>query len=206
MCSFCGLPASEVTWLISGPGIYICERCVQICVNSLAEKGFKVVVKGTQASIDIATLGVKPRFKKLQFSLRENHIFLAAPLSEPFSTIYADHIKPVCKQWGFQIERADELFGDQPIVEDIWEAINSSQIILADVTGRNPNVMYEIGIAHTVGRPVVIMTQSMDDVPFDLKHYRCIVYDFTPRGCATLEDKLGGSLRFIQGSQATAKP
>ena len=57
--------------------------------------------------------------------------------------------------------------------------------------------MYEIGMAHTVGRPVVIITQSVDDVPFDLKHYRCIIYEHTPRGCKALEDKLEGTLRFV---------
>ena len=202
MCSFCGKAAAEVIKLIAGPGVNICESCVQVCGSILVREGVRLKIKGIATEVDLDALGVKPRFKKLRFQIRENHCFLAAPISEPFTTIYADHVKPVAEALRLKIERADELFGDQPIVEDIWEAINSSQIILADVTGRNPNVMYEIGIAHTVGRPVVIMTQSMDDVPFDLKHYRCIVYDYTPRGCLALEERLKATLQFI----VTAEP
>ena len=59
--------------------------------------------------------------------------------------------------------------------------------------------MYEIGMAHTVGKPVVIITQSIEDVPFDLKQYRCIVYDYTPRGCQQLEEKIAGTLLFAKG-------
>jgi len=74
----------------------------------------------------------------------------------------------------------------------------SSEFILADVTGKNPNVMYEIGMAHTIGKPVIIITQQIDDVPFDLRHYRCIVYEYTPRGCKDLERKISGTLRFLK--------
>jgi nucleoside 2-deoxyribosyltransferase len=199
-CSFCGRPHTEVQKLIAGPDIYICERCTEVCVVIMLKEGVPIKVPGQVTQVDLQQLGVRPRFKKLRFEIRQNHVFLAAPFSEPFSTIYVDHIKPVCTRLGLRAERADEVFGDQPIIEDIWESINSSQVIIADVTGRNPNVMYEIGMAHTVGRPVVIITQSIQDVPFDLKHYRCIVYEHTPRGCKLLEEKLEGTLRFVASS------
>jgi len=80
-------------------------------------------------------------------------------------------VRPSLNKIGLNVERGDEIFGTQPIIEDIWESINSSEFIVADVTGKNPNVMYEIGMAHTVGKAVVIMTQNIDDVPFDLRHY-----------------------------------
>ena len=55
-------------------------------------------------------------------------------------------------------------------------------------------MFYETGIAHTVGKEVKLITQSMDDVPFDLKHLRCIVYEYTPRGMATLEQNLKSTI------------
>jgi hypothetical protein len=58
--------------------------------------------------------------------------------------------------------------------------------------------MYEIGMAHTVGKPVIIITQKIDDVPFDLKHHRCIIYEYTPRGCAKLEERLSATIRFLK--------
>ena len=62
------------------------------------------------------------------------------------------------------------------------------------MTDRNPNVFYETGVAHTVGKEVILITQSMNDVPFDLKHLRCIVYDYTPRGIQFLESNLKNTI------------
>jgi hypothetical protein len=64
-------------------------------------------------------------------------------------------------------------------------------------TGKNPNVFYEVGVAHTVGKEVILVTQSMDDVPFDLRHLRCIVYEYTPRGVRALEANLQNTIRGI---------
>jgi hypothetical protein len=138
----------------------------------------------------------------MRINKRENHCFYACPFCEPFTSIYSDHCRPAAENAGFTIERADEIFGTEPIIEDIWQGINAAEVVIADVTGRNANVMYEIGIAHTVGRPVVMLTQTVDDVPFDLKQYRCIIYQHTPRGCKELEEKLAGTLRFLKGKSA----
>lgn len=200
-CSFCSKSRNEVRYLVSGPDVYICDECAQITIEMLTEKGIKFNLPTTQPIIDIDLLGFKPRFNKLSFEQKHNHCFYLSPFREPFNTIYKDHIVPVVTTEDFTVERADDIFGTQPIIEDIWEAINSSSIILADVSTRNPNVMYEIGMAHTIGKPVVIITQDIEDIPFDLKHYRCIVYEYTPRGCKELENKLAGTLRFSKGSK-----
>lgn len=203
-CNFCGKSRDEVTHLIAGPDCYICEECTDLCGEILLSSNReylpetrKMLGKSGRGEVDLTALGVKPKFKKLRFQQKTDHIFYLCPFCEPFNSIYADHVKPVAVRKGFTIERADEIYGTQPIIEDIWEAINSAEVIIADVTGRNPNVMYEIGMAHTVGKPVVLMTQSMDDVPFDLKHHRCIVYAHTPRGCSALEEKVEGTLTFL---------
>jgi hypothetical protein len=204
-CSFCGKSQRDVRWLISGPSVYICDECVELCIDILEEKGVKL--REVQVSSDdvFKALEIKPRFQKLSFAVKPNHCFLLCPFKEPFDAVYNDHIAKAVRQEGFTIERADDIFGTDPIIEDIWEAINSATIVIADVTGRNPNVMYEIGMAHTVGKPVVIITQRIDDVPFDLKHYRCIVYEYTPRGCMSLEEKLAGTLRFLRQRNPVAK-
>lgn len=81
---------------------------------------------------------------------------------------------------GLRCERADDIYGISGIMQSVWESINRAQVIIADLTERNPNVFYELGIAHTLGKPVIMITQSMDYVPFDLRHLRCVVYDFKP--------------------------
>ena len=185
--------------LVAGPNVWICDECIDLCIDIVGPEILSNARPKHSAAVSLEELGVKPRFNKLRFTQRANHIFFLCPFCEPFNQIYSDHVRAVAKREGFSIDRADEIYGTQPIIEDIWESINSAEIIVADVTGRNPNVMYEIGMAHTVGKPVIIITQSMDDVPFDLKHHRCIVYAFTPRGCAELEEKLRATLAFVRG-------
>lgn len=62
-------------------------------------------------------------------------------------------------------------------MRDVWSGIGTARLVLVELTGRNANVLYELGLAHALGKPFVIITNSMDDVPFDLKDLRCIVYD-----------------------------
>ncbi len=98
----------------------------------------------------------------VKFEVRHNHCFHLCPFTFPFNDIYSDHVLRAAAAAGFTIERADEIFGVEPIIEDVWQSVGSAAVITADVTGRNPNVMYEIGIAHTLGKPVIVMTQAID--------------------------------------------
>ncbi len=73
--------------------------------------------------------------------------------------------------------KADDIYGTAPIIKDIWVSIWKARVVIADVTTRNPNVNYELGLCHALGVPTILITQSMDDVPFDYRHRRCILYD-----------------------------
>src|SRR5215467_11752121 len=59
----------------------------------------------------------------------------------------------------------------------IYNQINKADVLVADMTGRNANVFYEVGYAHALGKIVLLLTKNADDIPFDLKHYQHIVYD-----------------------------
>jgi nucleoside 2-deoxyribosyltransferase len=71
----------------------------------------------------------------------------------------------------------------------------SASLTVADCTGRNPNVFYEIGLAHALGKPVILITQNSEDIPFDVTHIRYIQYEFTPRGMERFEQKLIDAVR-----------
>jgi ClpX C4-type zinc finger len=205
-CSFCGKSQDEVKHLIAGPGVYICGDCVDISLSIIADLE---IAAGTSeayrpSEVDLEALGFKPPFKAIKVTPKPRHCFHLCPFSEPFDTIYRDHVSVAARNAGFTVDRADEIFGTGPIIEDIWRAIVSAAVIIADVTGRNPNVMYEIGMAHTVGKSVIILAQGIADVPFDLRHHRCILYTFTPRGCADLESKLTGTLKFLATAEVGA--
>ncbi len=133
-------------------------------------------------------------------------VFVLMPFAENLRPVYEDHIRAVVQRNSLKIARADDFFATEAIVTDIWYAICSCQIVVADCTGRNPNVFYEIGMAHTVGRPTILITQDIDDVPFDLRHLRCITYKYTPRGMRAFEEKLEKTLETELGKLDASEP
>lgn len=106
--------------------------------------------------------------------------FVLMPFDAEFSSVYSDLIKPALENAGYEVERADEPLERQNVLRTIVRRIHEAELIVADLTGGNPNVFYELGIAHGLGRPTVLITQTSDgapmDVPFDLRSYRIEFY------------------------------
>jgi hypothetical protein len=127
-------------------------------------------------------------------------IFVLMPFSFDLKKVYEEHIKNVAANLHFKIARADDFFSANTIMHEVWSAICKARIIIADCTSRNPNVFYEIGLAHTVGKPVILITQNQDDVPFDLRHIRYIPYEYTPHGMKKFEVDLAKTISAELGS------
>jgi hypothetical protein len=121
-------------------------------------------------------------------------VFVLMSFKPELRPVYEDHILNVTKSLNLLAKRADDFFGAHHIMSDVWEAINSARVIIADCTERNPNVFYEVGVAHTLGRTVILITQNGSDVPFDLQAIRYIQYEYTPRGMTVFERKLEQTL------------
>lgn len=147
----------------------VAEKCVELETERIEMEGRGVIMN--------------PMFHGRGFLLNEKSVFVLMPFGDPFDTIYRNHIKPlvetVCE---LKCRRADDIYSTQAIMEDIWRYTNEARFLISDITGRNANVFYETGVAHTIGKDVILITQSIDDVPFDLKHLRHIVYQYTPEG------------------------
>ena len=79
-------------------------------------------------------------------------------------------------------------------MEDIWKRICGARVVIADCTGRSPNVFYEIGLAHAIGAPVILITQRKADVPFDLRHNRYIEYKYPSRSISGFKKRLADTL------------
>ena len=103
--------------------------------------------------------------------------FVMMPFGHWFDSYYKELFTPAIKDAGMEPFRADELFSTGTVIEQIWEQIQKSKILLADLTGKNANVFYELGLAHAARKPVVFLSGNLEDVPFDLRHLRVIVYD-----------------------------
>lgn len=103
--------------------------------------------------------------------------FVMMPFDQWMDTYYREIYVPAIREAGLEPVRADELFSTGSVIEQIWEQISRSKVLLADLTGKNANVFYELGLAHAANKPVVFTTGNLEDVPFDLRHLRVAVYD-----------------------------
>ncbi len=103
--------------------------------------------------------------------------FIVMPFGEWYDRYYKEVYAGATKDAGFEPQRADGLFSTGTVIEQIWEQIRKAKVLLADLTGKNANVFYELGLAHAVSKPVILITGNLEDVPFDLRHLRVIVYD-----------------------------
>lgn len=120
----------------------------------------------------------------------KSDIFMIMPFREKFNAVYTEHIKPTMERAGLKVIRGDDFFSENAIVDEIWAAIYHSKLVVAECTDRNPNVYYELGIAHAIGKPSILIVQDIEDIPFDLRHLRIIVYQTTPEALKDLQTQL----------------
>ena len=135
-------------------------------------------------------MAVAPIFGRPRQPEEKINVFVLMPFKAKMEKVYTNHIKKMGAELGLTIRRADEIFSPRPFMEKVWEGICAAQLVLADCTEKNPNVFYEIGMAHTVGKKVVLITRSEKDIPSDIKHFDYIPYIYDPEGVETLIQKL----------------
>jgi hypothetical protein len=105
-----------------------------------------------------------------------NLCFVMMPFRHELDQIYYTMIKPAVEQFGLTVIRADEIASVGAIMEQIRSAIQQSRICIADISDANPNVLYEVGIAHTMGKPTVLLSKDIAGLPFDITSQRIIKY------------------------------
>lgn len=128
-------------------------------------------------------------------ALLDKTCFVLMPFRDRLLEVYTDVYVPACKQNGIKCWRVDEIARPGSITRDIVEGILDADVILADLTDRNPNVFYELGIAHSTGNKTIMTAQSREDVPFDIASYRVIFYEHSLRGCDKLKTQLDLALK-----------
>jgi hypothetical protein len=109
----------------------------------------------------------------------QSDVFVIMPFAAQFTALYTGIIKPLAVELGLTVLRGDELSSSRgSIMEEVWAALNACRFVIAEITGGNDNVFYELGIAHTLNKPALLITQAAapENVPFDIRHLRYIVY------------------------------
>lgn len=124
---------------------------------------------------------------------QRDYCFVLMPFGDTadLQAVYRDHVKPTLEgRCNLRCERADDIYDVAGVMQSVWESINRASVIVAELTGKNANVFYELGIAHTLGKPVIMISQNIDDVPLDLRHLRCILYQYKPSAVGKFEEAL----------------
>lgn len=128
-------------------------------------------------------------FKISRLPIKQRQIAVMMPFDAGYNPVYSA-IQGLCESIGCSCFRADEIWNEDAIIQDIVNLISESKVVVCDVTERNPNVFYEAGIAHAIGKRVILLTQNDVDVPFDLKHLRYVRYLPNDQGLQTMQDNL----------------
>ena len=138
-------------------------------------------------------------FGPMNIDDRRPNAFIAMQFSDPYNEVYRDAIRPLVAEIGYEPFRVDEIAGPGIILNDIWNNITEASVVIAEVSEANPNVYYEIGVAHALRKPTVLLAQRGTKLPFDLGPHRCIFYDNSIPGRARLLDALRTSLISLLG-------
>lgn len=137
---------------------------------------------------------IKPTIFKLPESLVDPKLVaVMMPFSAEFTGVYAA-LQTAVGTVGMRCLRADDIWDDDVIIQDVVKLIGTSQVVICDLTGKNANVFYEAGIAHTMGKNVILVAQHESDIPFDLRHIRHIKYLPNEQGLTELAEKVSNRL------------
>ncbi len=127
-----------------------------------------------------------------------NFIFLIMPFGEKWSEKMHNLIKETQLDLDSEIIRADDIYGIKPVMHDVARSIEKARVVIAVMTGGNRNVNYELGLAHAWGKPSIMIASSMDDIPFDYRHLRILLYDVNnPNWGEKLKKDLKNTLKAI---------
>ena len=121
-------------------------------------------------------------FFQTTYDVKKNYAFIIIPFSETWSNDVTKGVKAVCRKCGFYAKRADDIFDTKrTVIDDIWKGLCEAEIVIVDVTKQNANVFYELGLAHALGKDIILLRQQNgDEVPFDIRGRRYLQYGTLP--------------------------
>lgn len=143
-------------------------------------------------------------FSRVGATTKAPKAFVIMPFKEPFDTLYREVIKPEAEALEVEILRVDEIDGPGAILDAIREQIETAHLVVAEISTKNPNVFYELGYAHALDKPSVLLVRkdSLGDLPFDVRGLRAIVYEDTIAGIRLVQDLLRRHLMAVLRGQS----
>ena len=133
--------------------------------------------------------------KDVQVRKQKPKAFVVMQFTEQFNELYEEVIRPTCESFGFDCVRGDDVYTNNQIVEDIIVSLKGSSVVIADITPDNPNVYYEVGYAHALSKPTILLSDKQRErLPFDVSGFRTIFYENSIGGKSAIEQRLRSHL------------
>ncbi len=155
-------------------------------------------LEGRQVGL-IATGNNEISFSNFAYQGSSPKAFVVMQFAEPYDTFYKEVIQKQAEAAGYEVFRIDEKAGPGVIFQDIQREIEQAEVVIAEITPANPNVFYEVGYAHALGKPTILLAQRGAQLPFDIRSFRVVFYNDTIGGKAEVERNLSRHLEAITG-------
>ncbi len=165
---------------------------------TLFQNGIKVIEHTLPTPLNGDQLGVfavgpgPVVFKDTRVTAEKPKLFVVMQYGEPYDSLYREVIKYVAEEKinKFRAFRADDIYKEGVILQDIIESVTESEIVVVEITPPNPNVFYELGYAHALKKTTVLLADRKSPLPFDVRGFRVIFYDDTIKGKKEVETQL----------------
>ena len=178
---------------LSGQELRVMVDSVPVIQHLLAHP-----LEGRQVGL-IAAGSQEISFSDLVVSSSRPRAFVVMQFAEPYDTFYKEVIQNQAEAAGFEVTRIDEKAGPGVIFQDIQREIEQAEIVIAEITPANPNVFYELGYAHALGKPTILLARRESELPFDIRSFRVVFYNDTIGGKVEVERNLRRHLEAIAG-------
>ena len=129
---------------------------------------------------------------------KSKSVFVIMPLDNEHKAVYEQYIEPICREYEYDVDNADTTSTQQNIIRDIITGIRDADLLIADLTGSNANVHYEVGVADALGLPTLLITQDRENAEFDLQSYNIIEYSTDIAEIGEFDEKLRNIMDEIQ--------
>ncbi len=163
---------------------------LNLLINNIQLCSANIPIKLNPVEFEIWSTGEFEIYNIIKHSSKPR-AFVVMQFSQEYNELYEEVIRPVTEKYGYECIRADEYYTGTPILNDIIKSIKDSSIVIAEITPDNPNVFYEIGYSHAIGKPTILLCDKIrEKLPFDISGFRTLFYENTIAGKKKVENNL----------------
>jgi hypothetical protein len=177
---------------------------ISLSVNDVIVVLAQVKIQISRTQLALYLEGNAPiSVKNLSIEAESPRAFIVMQFKEPYDTLYREVIRPVCEMFDYEAIRADDIYTGGLIIKEITQSIQEASIIIADITPNNPNVYYELGYAHRLNKPTILLSdKTQEKLPFDVSGFRTLFYENSIGGKRKVEELLKKHLQSVTGQYA----